>query len=141
MKTSSKELYAYLEKSGVLLGTEEDIAQAKREYRRLYKQHWKQQKKPRKEIRIEFTLKEFAVIKQWAVELQMPHTTYSRSVILQSIKSKFRIQNIQALLEVLQTISMVSIASLRNIPSRELSKQLIQVEEKLLLYIQKIRNQ
>ncbi len=141
MKTRSNELYAYLQKAGVLHGPEEDIAQAKREYRRIYKQQWKQQKKPKKEIRIEFTLKEFVVIKQRAMEFHMPHTTYARTVILQSVHSKVHIPNIQVLLEILQIIGTASIASFRNAPSRQLSQQLIEAEDMLLHYIQNIRNQ
>jgi hypothetical protein len=135
MGIRSKALYHYLLKSGVLYGTEEDIAQAKRTYREIYKRQWKQRRRPRKEIRIEFTLKEFETIKAKAMESGNCHTAYARYVILSSIALTQQIPNKQALLKVLQIMSMAAIASAKNIPSWQLSEQLAQAEQMLLHYL------
>jgi hypothetical protein len=135
MKIRSKALYEYLLASGVLHGTDEDIAQAKQEFRRIYKKEWKQKKRPRKEIRIEFTLKEFGTIKAKALELRLSHTAYARTVILSSIGLPQPLPNRMQLLKVLQLISMAAIAATKNVPSWQLSEQLTQAEHRLLRYL------
>ena len=135
MKIRRNALYQYLLKSGVLHGTEEAIALAKQEYRKIYKRQWKLRKRPRKEIRIEFTLKEFGNIKAKALESGSTHTAYARAVILSSIGSAPQIPHKQTLLKVLQIISIAAIASARNIPSWQLSEQLTQAENMLLGYL------
>jgi len=136
MKIRSKALYQYLLKSGLKHGTEEDIAEAKLEYRRIYKKQWKQTKRPRKEIRIEVTLRQLAAVKIKAAELGLPHTTYARKVILSAVESKQDIPNVAKLRQVLQIISMTAIASAKNtIPMQYLSEQLTKAENMLLQYI------
>jgi hypothetical protein len=136
MKTRSKALYAYLLQSGVLHGTEDDIARAKREYRQNYKRQWKQQKRPRKEIRIEFTLKQFAAITRKAKEHEVKHTVYARNSILAAAGLKWSIPNKPQLLKILQLIGMAAIALDKNItPSWQLLEQLQQAEQQLLNYL------
>lgn len=135
MKTRSKPLYAYLLQSNVLHGTKEDIAQAKREYRRIYKREWKQRKRPRKEIRIEFTIREFGDIKVRAFEFGISHTAYARTVILSSVGLSQLIPHKDKLLKVLQIVSMACISSGNGIPSWQLANQLRNAEDILINYL------
>jgi hypothetical protein len=135
MKVHSKALYEYLLKSGVLHGTDEDIALAKLEYRKIYKRQWKQRTRPRKEIRIEVTQKDFQTIKTKALELGVSHTGYARGVLLSSIGLKQLIPHKQILLKVLQLISMAVIGSTKNTQSWRQWEQMGEAERLLLLYL------
>ena len=136
MKIRSKALYQYLLDADVLNGTKEAIAQAKREYRKQYKRHWKQTKRPRKEIRIEFTLKQYGIIKLKAYEYNLRPTTYARNVILEATGTARMIVDRDLLLQVLQLVSMATIATVKNtLPTSHISKLMQQAEIRLLEYI------
>jgi predicted DNA binding CopG/RHH family protein len=141
MKIRSKALYAYLQESSVLAGTEEDIIRAKLEYRKMYKRQWKQQRKPRKEIRIDVTLKDFHAIRAAAVAAGMPHTTYVRLLVLSSLGVQQYIPHKDVLLKVLQLISMAAIASAKSFYSLQLIEQLTQAEYILLNYLKGISHE
>lgn len=136
MKICSKKLYEFLLLSDVLHGTKEDIAQAKREYRRIYKRQWKKRRLLKKEVRIEFTLREYGDIKVRAFELGVSQTAYARAVVLSSIGSSNLIPHKDKLLKILQLISMSAIESAKNnIPPWQLPEQLGQAEQMLLGYL------
>ncbi len=136
MKIRSKALYQHLLKANVLKGSKEDIAQAKREYRRIYKKQWKEQNKPLKEIRINVSLKDFVEIKVKAHQYKLKHTTYSRHAILASISSKELIPNRDQLLLILQLISISAIGSIRSTLSPwEISEKIQEAESLLLKYL------
>ncbi|HVW97072.1 MAG TPA: hypothetical protein VHA56_13965 [Mucilaginibacter sp.] len=138
MKIRSKTLYAYLLKSNVLHGTQDDIALAKLEYRKIYKRQWKQQKRPRKEIRIEFTLKDFQAIKTKASVAGISYTAYARNILLLSTGSQQLIPRKEVLLKVLQLISMAVIASTKNM---RLIQQLTEAEDLLLQYLKQAQHE
>ena len=106
-------MYAYLLQAGVLHGTKEAIAQAKRDYRKQYKRNWKQQKRPRKELRVEITLKEYAAIKHTAATFDLRPTPYARLIVLSSLEDKAALINREPLLEILQSVSMGVMALIR----------------------------
>jgi hypothetical protein len=136
MKTRSKALYAYLLDTGVIHGTPEEIAMAKRSYRRLYKMRWKQGRIEKKEIRVEFTLKQFSSIKVRALEAGLTHTTYARNAILFAAEAKQPIPHKDMLLQILQLVSMAAIAAAKNtIPLNQLSTMLYQAESHLIQYL------
>ena len=128
-------MYAYLLQVGVLHGSDEEILCAKQTYRKQYKRNWKQQKRPRKELRIEVTLKEFAVIKSLGLVNGLKPTTYARTILLASTGQSILIPYKDDLLQVLQLLSMAAIASRTIIPARDLSDQLFEAERLLLQYL------
>jgi len=136
MKTRSKALCNYLSEAGVLNGTPEQIAYAKRCYRKLYKRNWKRDKKPGKEIRIEFTVQQFARIKDKSRTQGMKHTTYARNAILFAANDTDNAISPDQLLQVLQLVSMAAIGALKqNRTCAELPDLLQQAEQLLLRHI------
>ncbi|QTE35863.1 hypothetical protein J3L18_22325 [Mucilaginibacter gossypii] len=133
MKTRSALLYQYLLSAGVIGKSEEDIARAKAQYRRLYKKAWKAKHRPRKELRIEVTLKQLADIKVKAASANMRHTTFARSILLLSLNEPLPLFHRDTLLQVLQYISMASIQITRSNPNRIQILRLVQQAEAALL--------
>ena len=105
MKIRSKALYDYLLYTGVLHGSEADIAGAKYEYRKQYKRNWKHAPRPIKEIRFTVTLKQLASIKEKSHAAGLRHTTFAKLILLNTV-SEPQVQN-ALLLEVLQSVSIV----------------------------------
>lgn len=138
MKSRSKPLYEYLSNLGVLNASEEEILQAKRQYRKEYKRLWKKQRQLHKELRIQLSLRQINEIKIKAYEFSLKPTTYARSVILSAVGDKTIIANRDCLLEILQILSMCAIAVTKNsIPYWVLSDQLGKAEQLLLDYLKK----
>jgi len=142
MKTRSKALHTYLLEADVLNGTPAEIDRAKCAYRKLYKKRWKQQTRPRKEIRIELTLKQFAMVKTKAREYELKHTTYARQVILAAAESDSNIiPNREKLEKILQLVSMAAIATMKNtLPLWQVSALLEEAEAMLIQYLKTYGN-
>jgi len=138
MKTRSNALYAYLQQTGALNSTPEAFALAKREYRRLYKKQWAQRKQKSKELRITITQTQFEVIASKAIEQDMKHTVYVRSIILQAVGiHDFPISR-QQLQQVLQLVSMAVVGLIKRTHSKQQTLALLeQAEQKLLTYLNK----
>jgi hypothetical protein len=138
MKIQSKPLHEYLSRSGALGGSEEDIARAKKIYRKEYKRLWKKRRDRHKEVRIELTLKQFRDLQVAADRLQLRHTTYARETIVSASNGRTFIPHRDCLLRVLQTLSMCTIAAMRNTaPPWALADQLQKAERLLLDYLGK----
>lgn len=133
MKIRSKPLYEYLLQANVLDGPDEAIRRAKQAYRKSYKRQWKQRSRPVKEIRYTVTIKQFVAIKKTANEAGLRHTTYAKAVALESIGLP-RLHN-DALLEVLQFVSMAVIATERHQPYTQVCDLLHKAETRLLEYL------
>lgn len=114
MKIRSQKLYSYLQTTGTLDKAPEDIALAKKEYRRIYKRNWKQIQRPRKELRIEFTIKQYDIIKLKAMACGQRPTTYARSVILSATEQQRHIICRDTLLLILQLVSRAAIGASKN---------------------------
>jgi hypothetical protein len=106
MKIRSKALFIYLSEAGVLNGTPEQIANAKKCYRTLYKKNWKQQKRPRKELRIEMTLKQHAAVTAAAYTSKLKPTSYARQIILHAANAGACPISKDEVLGVLQSVSI-----------------------------------
>src|SRR6185312_2530451 len=138
MKIRSKALYAYLFEARVLNGTPDEIDRAKREYRRQYKRSWKQIKRPRKELRIEITLKQYAVITAAAFTSKLKPTNYARQVLLAAVDTGASSISKDEVLAVLQSVSMAYNALYHGLIPNALShtsqaeKQLIHLQQKLI---------
>lgn len=135
MKIRSKALWKYLEETGVLHGTEADIARAKREYRRLYKKAWKQRRVKRCELRPIFTMLEFEAVLNRAKQAGVKPAVFAREVILQAATSSVFIQNKDELLRVLQLISITAVELSKDESLLHLLQQIETAERKLLLYL------
>lgn len=116
MKIRSKKLFAFLEAKGVLNGTEEEIAHAKKEFRRNYKRDWKRYiRKKRKAINCLFTLHEYADIQSQAKRIGQRTAQFGREVILSATYNSILVPNRNELLKALQLVGMTGI-SLANTP-------------------------
>ena len=131
-KVRSKALWKYLFEKGVLEGTDEEIQQAKREYRKQYKREWKLRRLKQKEIRPSFTIKEYQAIQQVAIKAGLKPTTFARQVLLAHAEGNAFIPNRDILLQVLQNISIVAIHLVKQFPKEDYTI-LIEKAEKLLL--------
>jgi len=132
MNIRSKALRNYLSATGVLNGTPEQIAYAKQAYRKQYKRNWKAQKRPRKELRVEVTLKQYAAIVQYANAHGMRSTPFARNAIMQAVTGSPIPYGYDRLLQILQLVSMATIATSHN-PGAERAHQLLLQAENLLL--------
>lgn len=133
MKTRSRAFYNYLSEAGMLNGTPEQIAIARREYRKRYKKTWRQGRNTTKEIRIEFTPEQFAAIQLHAATSHLAHTTLARNAILRAIGVERDVKKSPQLLTALQLVSMMINAALQE--QRRESETLRQVETLLLQYL------
>ncbi len=111
MKFRSKALWQYLNDTGALQGSQEDIERAKRNYRREYKRKWRQDKviKPI-ELRPGFTAREYKELKIAAKMVGLTPTIFIKQSALASAGVGKAIPEKAKLLSVLQLVSMVSIA-------------------------------
>ncbi len=130
----SKKLRQYLNERGALNGTEEEIAAAKAEYRRLYKREWKKsQQMPKKELRPGFTLKQYKELQLKARELNLSPTSLLKDLALGVIDPK-HIPNSDQLLTILQLISMSAIEFSKKRDGDMSSTELLQKAEQLLIH-------
>lgn len=135
MKTRSKVLFEYLQQSGVLHGTPEAIALAKKQYRTLYKKQWKQTRRPRKELRIDVTVKQYQLIKNRAVQYGQTPTAYARNAILSIVTDTPVIARRDMLLRVLQAVGMALTGMQKGRAPCQLALLLEQAEQLLLTYL------
>ena len=135
MKTRSRPLYAYLLKAGVLNGTQADIDSAKQDYRRHYKRQWKQRKCAKKEIRFTVSVQQFNAIKATADAKKIRHSSFARNALLESIGQPTIPDAL--LLEVLQLVSMASIAIDRSRDVDRAGDLLHEAEAKLLEHLKR----
>ena len=133
MKIRSYALYHYLLQANVLGGSEEAILQAKKAYRAAYKKQWKQQARPQKEIRFTLTIKQFFDLKAKAQSMALRHTSYVKALALTSIDQPTILD--PRLLEVLQLISMTTIATSHDKHTERVHTLLEQAETILLQYL------
>jgi len=133
MKIRSRPLFDYLIEADVINGTPEQIAYAKKAYRKQYKRNWKLRKRPVKEIRFTVTLKQFTALKTKAQAADMPHTSYVRHIALSSIGQPM--PETDVLLAALQSISMASIAISRNKPVADVTPLIEAAENIILKYL------
>ena len=132
-KVRSKALWKFLLEKGVLEGTEEEIQQAKREYRKQYKREWKLRRLKQKEIRPSFTIKEYQAIQQVAEKAGLKPTGLARQLLLAHSEGNTFIPNRDILLQVLQNISIVAIHLVKQFPKEDDYTLLIEKAEQLLL--------
>ena len=128
MKARSKKLAKYLEETGAIHGTPEDIALAKKEYTRLYKKNWKRNTLKNKEIRATFTADEYSHIQCKAAARGMTPTTYIRKLAL--APGGEPVPHTDRLLLILQKLRMAAIRAARENAS---SVPLLDEAEGLLL--------
>jgi hypothetical protein len=108
MKARSPKLAQYLEETGALDGTPEDIARAKIEYRKQYKAaHKKRGAGKHRELRPQFSFAEYGTIKHKAEALGLAPTAYVKAVALKYDTGV--LPEREALLRVFQTLSMAAI--------------------------------
>ena len=144
MKIRSKALYLFLLEEGVLDGSQEEIAQAKQEFRKQYQKNWKRNKpKLKKEIRFELTHKEYFELKVRSLESGLFPTTFAKDAVLTSVAKQLAIPNKATLDKVLQVIGIA--ASLcqnkdryGNISGKQVEEYLFQAEGLLLDYLNHI---
>ena len=141
MKFRSKALWQYLNDTGALQGTPEDIERAKRSYRREYKRKWRQNKiiKPI-ELRPGFTAKEYRELKIAAKMAGMTPTIFIKRSALASLGMAKAIPEKIKLLTALQLVSMASIAIFkakhgRAIDMETVANSIEQAEKVLLEYL------
>lgn len=111
MKIRSQKLFAFLKEKGVLEGTDEQIKEAKRAFRKQYKDDWKKfHRLKRREISSLFTSVEYEVIRTEAKRVGLPPATYVRQTILAVISNNPPLVDRQKLLKALQLIGMSNIS-------------------------------
>ena len=91
----SQALWDFLSQSGVLEhGTEEDIAQAKKEYRKIYYREYKRKRRrERKEITLMCSHKEYREIQLYAKQCKKGIPTIIRESCLATIRNEYYVPN------------------------------------------------
>lgn len=137
MKIRSKALWQFISDTGALNGSEEDIAKAKAEYRKIYKRNWKRNRQiPQREMRPCFTLKEYREIWLKANEAGMNPTSFFKEQVLCILTNTISKKDREMLLQVLQCISVCSIGLEKsNIDLTELQFNISKAEELLIQYL------
>lgn len=140
MNIRSTSLYEYLLSSGALDGTPEDIARAKREYRKKYKREWKKNKQlPHRELRPSFSLKDYEALKVRAGEMGYENpTAYIKQLILASLEQKSIVPHREQLEQILQYVSMALNAVIKaeyTLDKRYVQVLLSEAEIKLSTYL------
>lgn len=108
MKARSPKLAQYLEETGAINGSPEDIARAKIEYRKAYKaEHKKKSASKHNELRPQFTPPEYEAVKEKADALGITPTAYVKAVSLNYDTGILPHKDV--LLNVLQILSMTTI--------------------------------
>jgi hypothetical protein len=108
MKIRSKDLWQYLNDTGALNGNEEDIIQAKREYRKAYKCKWKKNRHlPRKEMRPYFSLREYREICLKAHDIGVKPTAYVKMIVLSIVNEQNPMHSNEAIRTTVQQVSIV----------------------------------
>jgi hypothetical protein len=133
MKIRSKALYNYLLEVGVLSGTPELLAHAKKDYRRQYKSNWKRQASGHKEIRFHVSLQQHSDIKVRALAESLRPATYVKALTLSAVGQPAIYSD--RLLEALQLVSMAVIAAQHDKSQLEILGLLLNAERKLLEYL------
>lgn len=109
MGVRSKQLWEYLTRKGVLDGTDEEIAQAKKDYRKEYKARWKKGRVIKKhELRPEFTGKEYRQLAVKAKELGLTPTAWLRALALAEAYGTTVLPHRERLLKALQLVSLAA---------------------------------
>lgn len=127
----SKKLLLFLQETGAIHGTLEDIALAKKEYTRLYKKNWKQNTLKNKEIRATFTADEYSHIQRKAAARGMTPTTYIRKLAL--APGGEPVPHTERLLLILQKLRMAAIRAARE--NTSFVPLLDEIERHLLEYL------
>ena len=109
MNSRSSALWQYLEQSGALNGSTEDIIKAKQEYRKQYKRDWNKQSQNNKELRPKFSHEEYKQICIRAKLYGLHPTAYTKQLILSTQEEVTLIPNKEELLQILQYVSMATI--------------------------------
>lgn len=109
-KIRSIELYQYLLHKGVLGAADEVINDCKRQYRKEYKRNWKRNRlKQKPELRPNFTKTELQAIVKAATAKGVTNTDFVRQAALSEARKTEFIANRDALLTILQKVSMAGI--------------------------------
>jgi hypothetical protein len=109
MRVRSQKLFAFLEQQGVLEGSEEQISEAKKRFRKLYHKEWRARRQKKKGLRPIFTPEEYDAVRSHSKRIGMRPYSYAREVILHSLSGN-QVINKTPLLKVLQLIGMTGIA-------------------------------
>jgi len=140
-KPKSKKLLEYLQNTGVLNGSSEEIALAKIEYRKQYLRNWKNAKTPLiKEMRIMFSLREYKDIKVFLYDLNLKPTTYAKQLILKSLTDQKVVPNLEKLEGIYQKIGMAINQNLKDHSNLKFIESIIKIEEELFEYLKSIAN-
>ncbi|MBX7204116.1 MAG: hypothetical protein K1X81_01715 [Bacteroidia bacterium] len=139
--TRSKALWQYLSLRNLLEASEEDIAQAKKEYRKEYKKQWKKEKGlPHKELRPSFSIKEFEQLKRFSADAGFDTPTgFIKELVKTTISGKSTIPHREQLMLSLQYLSMALNNILQNgvvTDMKQLENHLTIAEDILISYIQ-----
>ena len=121
----SKQLMLFLEQTGAIHGSPEEIALAKAQYRKAYKKTWKQNAPKSREIRVTVTPKQYACIEESARTAGTNPTDFLRQLGLNPDAGI--IPNKDILLHILQLLRMARCAGD--------SSQLADAEALLLRYL------
>lgn len=133
MKARSAKLAQYLEETGAINGSPEDILRAKARYRREYKaEHKKNNAAKWHELRPQFTSLEYETVKRNADALGLTPTAYVKAVSL--AYDTGILPNKETLLNVLQTLSMATIQLERS--GHPTAASLHEAETRLTEYLQ-----
>ena len=126
----------YLADVGVLDSPDEVINEAKRVYRKQFKREWKKKNHRGKEVRPNVTNEQYASIVARAKLYGYRHpTTYVKDLILSETENKSLIPNKDELLNILQAVSMASIAFSKDPTSIEVQALISNAEIMLLQYL------
>ena len=107
VKQTSK-LYAYLEKTNVLSGTDEDIRAAKREYRRRYQAAWRKAKRAaNQEITVTFSQQELRTITQAAKRHRLARPRFVKLAALAYLNNSFVVPDILAVNSIQEYLIMI----------------------------------
>jgi hypothetical protein len=107
-KKYHSELYAYLQKAGVLEGgSNEAIKQAKNEYWKLYKRNWiKEKRKEAKAFTILYSKQEQATIERYSKEHGMSPTKMIKQASLAYLKQGYVIPNRETVGKIRELLSL-----------------------------------
>jgi len=133
MKARSPKLAQYLEDTGALYGSPEDIARAKIAYRKEYKaSHKKQNAKKWHELRPQFSSQDYACIQHKAYDAGLAPTAYLKAIAINYDTGI--VPHRDTLLHILQIVSMATIQlEKENHPG---AQALFEAEQLLMEYLQ-----
>jgi hypothetical protein len=104
----SKAIHKYLIENGLLNGTADEIAKAKKAYRLHYQREWKKSKVVRKcEVRPGFSPKDYHWLKAKAALFGQNPTSYTKALVIASLQETEMIPHKERLQAAYQILGMV----------------------------------